>query len=430
MRAVIFDLDDTIFNTKECKPYLRTPIGREVICNKIEDGFIEVQEQYENIVSFINELINDDIHIFIFSDSPKNYCLTLINKFGINIHEDDVFGSQHKPCVEYYTFFDNYEEIAVVGDSAKDIYFAHMHGFTSILLGKLSEADKKFYRIWSKPNDICTDLKELDSALSRFLNGNLKFIEHDFSAKYEKVNHEEVELIEIPHDRIGYSYEYWSNPNEWNEIEDRKRIWFDVQRSIKVAKELSDDQIDQKQAVSFYNQSGVVSDGKPFKTIMWVYYLKFVEWANSLGLTGDVYLVPVPPSSPIECNESFTMNVLAKKWANYAYHSKKANQINFKLINCYVVDRFWPTPSSHITGGRREIEPHLKTMAVFNAVDKIKNASAIIIIDDIVTSGTQMNAVATILKDVGIFSSNTPIYGYALAKTTHAEEQDGDEDWF
>ncbi|GKW26733.1 hypothetical protein [Pectobacterium brasiliense] len=429
MIAIIFDLDDTIFNTKECKPYLRTQIGRDVICNKIEDGIIEVQEQHNGIVSFINELIKDNIHVFIFSDSPKNYCVTLINKFGINVHESCIYGSQHKPCVDYHELFDDYDRIAVVGDSAKDIYFAHMYGFTSILLGRLSKNVEKFYQDWSKPTSICTSLKELSDELFRFSEGELNFIEHDFSSKYKKFDHSTVKLIKIPHDRIGYSYEYWSNPNEWNNIEERKNIWFDVQRSIKVAKELNNSQIAQKVAVSFYNRSGFISDGKPFRNIMWIYYANFVKWANSLGLSGNVYLVPVPPSAPIECNESFSMNELVKMWATYAYHSKRNNEINFDLVPAYIVDRFWPTPSSHLTGGMREIEPHLKTMGVFEDVDKIGDASTVIIIDDIVTSGTQMNAVATVLTASGVFPISTIIYGYALAKTTHTDEQE-DDDWF
>lgn len=430
MKGVIFDLDDTIFDTKECKPYLRTHAGREVICDKIISGKVKVSEKYEGIVNYINSLIEDDIDVFIFSDSPKNYCLTLIDKFGIMIHEDDVFGSQHKPCVENHNFFSNYDEMVVIGDSAKDIFFAHIHGFSSILLARISSSAYKFYAKWTKPTSFCADLYELEHAMIRFFNGKLPFVKHDFASNHDLVNLEKLAIIEIPNERIGYSFEYWSNPKEWDDIDERKNVWFEVQRSIKVAKDLSDYQIEQKQGVSFYNKSGTISDGKPFKTIMWVYYLKFIEWANSLGLTGNVYLVPIPPSAPIECNETFTMNVLVKKWSTYARHYRKDKKIQFSLINCYVVDRFWPTPSAHLLGGRREIEPHLNTMAVFKNIDKIKDASAVIIIDDIITSGTQMNAVATILTYSKIFPKNTPIYGYALAKTTHLEEEDDDDLWF
>lgn len=430
MKAIIFDLDETILSTKQCKPYLRTPAGRSVICERIISGGVNVFEKFDGIIDYINLLTNEDgLHVYIFSDSPKNYCLTLLDFFKINIHENKVYGSQHKPCVDDYDLYDDYEEVLVIGDSAKDVYFAHMKSFSSILLARLDKKVVSFYNDWTKPNKICTSLDELKNAVNDFMAGRLSFIEHDFSVNHKNLNRADLEVTLIPAESIGYSNEYWSNPNEWGGVEQRINIWFEVQRSIKVAKELSDDEIEAKVAIEFYNKNGSIGEGKPFKNLMWAHYLIFKDWVKEKNIHGNVYLVPVPPSAPIECNESFPINVLINQWVKYGYYSKREGDIDFTLINAYIVDRFWPTPSSHVVGGRREIETHLNTMAVFKDAKVVPDKSTIIIIDDIITSGTQMNAVATILASSKLFPKDTQILGYALAKTTHHNEADEDH-WF
>ncbi|MDM7296411.1 hypothetical protein, partial [Klebsiella pneumoniae] len=61
--------------------------------------------------------------------------------------------------------------------------------------------------------------------------------------------------------------------------------------------------------------------------------------------------------------------------------------------------------------------PHLETLGTYKKITK-NDGTAVIILDDIVTSGTQMNAVATLLTEVGIFKNEIPFYGYAFARTT------------
>ena len=71
-----------------------------------------------------------------------------------------------------------------------------------------------------------------------------------------------------------------------------------------------------------------------------------------------------------------------------------------------------------MSNGRREVSPHLETLGVYQGAIKFHKPDAVIIIDDVVTSGTQMKAVATLLAATKMYPENTPVYGYALVKTT------------
>lgn len=416
-KAIILDLDDTIFATQQCKPYLRTGAGRAVIPSLIAQGTISVLEMHYGIVSYINTLIKNDIAVYVFSDSPAEYCLAVLKKGGVNIDESNVFGSQHKPIVDNNWVFGGHDKFLVIGDSPKDIYFAHMKKYPSVLLADIGQDQKDFYSKWTKPSAICTNVSELMSVTRRFLSDDLVFEENDFKGMYLTVNSQSADIFSIPSENIGNAFEYWPNSADWNGVEQRKTTWFDVKRSIKVAKELTKEEIEKSDKVTFYNNNTTIGAGKAFKAIMWVYFQEFKKWAIGKGLKGTVYIVPTPPSVPMECNKSFPILILAEWWGKYGYHAYNEKKLDFSLQLLYAVERYWPTTPAHMSNGRREVRPHLETLGVYKSINA-KDASAIVIIDDIVTSGTQMNAVATMLVETGVVKEDIPIYGYALARTT------------
>lgn len=415
MRAIIFDLDNTIFDTDICKPYLRTNAGRDVISEHILSGKIVVSEKFKGIVNYINDLASDVVDLYVVSDSPKDYCVSILSVYKVSIKESNIFGSQHKPCGELAVNRELYEDILVIGDSPKDIYFAHINKLPSIMLNAIKDDRVEFYRYWTKPNEICRSLYELSSVISHFLTGGLTFLENDFHSMYITLDPSIAKIIEIPDGNIGHAFEYWPNTEDWEDVAIRKNVWFDVKRSIKVAKELTKKEIEFSSQVLFYNKNGEIGPGKAFKAIMWAYFQEFKRWIIDTGIEGKVYLVPAPASVPMECNASFPMNILAKWWRKYAYYDE---QIKCSLVDLYAVERFWPTKPAHMSEGKREVTPHFETLGVYPEVNKITDAAALIIIDDVVTSGTQMNAVSSLLLGTGIFPVDVPLYGYALARTT------------
>lgn len=416
MRAIIFDLDDTIYDTVSFRPYLRTAYGREVIPGLISSGNLNIKEKFPGIIEYINNLIQTGSHIYILSDSPKEYCASVITKSGLKINLDNVYGSQHKPCVEHLDFFDYYDEVLVVGDSPKDIYFAHLNSFSSVMLANLSDEFVKYYQKWTKPGEICRTLSELNNIVDDFYSGNFIYKKNDFCEMYKVLDSKSVNVINIDLEKIGYAHEYWPNPDDWGEVDSRKSVWFDVKRSIKVAKELNADEIKTGSQIQFFNRNNQIGTGRSFKSIMWTYFDEFRKWIIKNEITGKVYLVPAPPSVPMECNRSFPIAVLVEMWRKYAFYIK--SEIKCEFVDFNAVERYWPTTPAHMTKGRREVEPHLDTLGVYKFVETVTDASAVIIIDDVVTSGTQMSAVASLLIGAGIFADSVPIFGYALARTT------------
>lgn len=416
MKAIVFDLDNTLFKTDKCLPYLRSRAGREIISKLITDGTVEVTPIHEKMVSFVNGLVvNGKCDVFVFSDSPKDYCLSILKKHKLNIDDDNVYGSQHKPTAEDAQILEDYDGIIVIGDSPKDVYFAHLNSAASILIGRFDEKDIKFYTKWTKPTAIVTKMAELEKNIEAFLSNKFEFVEPSISDYYKTVDPENVELIELGLDRIGHSFEYWPNPDDWT-TDKQKDVWFDVKRSIKVSKDLTPKQINNKEKVSFYNQDGKIGNGRAFRNIVYEYFLEFAKWLVKNDIKGRIYLVATPSSVPFECNKSAPMQILIDWWSKYAFYRK--DELKCQIFAGSVVERYWPTKPAHMSNGRREVIPHLETLGVYQGAVKFHKPDAVIIIDDVVTSGTQMKAVATLLAATNMYPEDTPVYGYALVKTT------------
>ncbi len=416
MKAIVFDLDNTLFKTDNCQPYLRSRAGREVISKLITDGTVTVTPIHERMVPFVNELVgNEKCDVYIFSDSPKDYCLSILKKYKLKIDDDNVYGSQHKPTVEDAQILEDYDGVVVVGDSPKDVYFAHLNFAASILIGRFDEKNIKFYNKWTKPTAIVTKMDELEKNIRAFLLNEFEFVEPSISDYYKTVDPDNVELVELGLDKIGHSFEYWPNPEDWT-TDKQKDVWFDVKRSIKVSKDLTPKQIHNKEQVLFYNQDGKIGAGKAFRNIVYGYFLEFAKWLVKNDIKGRIYLVATPSSVPFECNKSALMQILIEWWSKYAFYRR--DELKCQIFDGSVVERFWPTKPAHMSNGRREVSPHLETLGVYQGAIKFHKPDAVIIIDDVVTSGTQMKAVATLLAATKMYPENTPVYGYALVKTT------------
>lgn len=417
MKAIIFDLDNTLFKTDHCQVYLRSKAGRSVIPQLIKDGIVKVNPINDRIINFVNKLIkNKNCDVYIFSDSPKNYCLSILEYHHVNINSDNVYGSQHKPTAEDSYILDSYKDVIIIGDSPKDIYFAHINSAISVLIGNFNKSEIDYYELWTKPTAIITKKLQLESYIELFLSDSIQFSKPEISTNYITADPKTADISNLNLDRIGYSFEYWPNPNDWGDDSRKKSVWFDVQRSIKVSKYLTETEIKKYEAVSFYNQDRTIGKGRSFRKLAYSYYLKFEEWLLSKKIRGRIYLVATPSSVPFECNKSSPIQVLIDLWSTYAFHNK--DKLDCEIIPSTIVERFWPTKPAHMSNGRREIEPHLETLGIYSGTKKFEDPDAVIIIDDVVTSGTQMKAVATLLSEAEMYPADTPVYGYALVKTT------------
>ncbi|WP_105467178.1 hypothetical protein [Escherichia coli] len=415
MKAILFDLDNTLFSTSCCNVYLRSRAGRNVICDLIQSGRLNITPLDPGIVNYVNQLNNThDIDVFIISDSPKDYCLTILRRFGMNIDEEKVIGSMHKPCIENEELFSTYSKVLVIGDTPKDIFLAHRLKAASIFLTCLTEYDIDFSVNNSLPYAVASSFEELEQKIREFVENDFEYETPYFKTLLNTVDPEGVAIVDIPDEDIGYVFKYIPDLDEIDNQED-KNTWFKIHRSIKPAKILSYQDLDGKKRVSFYNQNNTITDGMAFRDIAWFARLNFCEWIKEKNITGKVYLVAAPSSVPRECNQSLPMGVLVNWWVKWLPY---VEDINIRVLDGSYVERFWPTTPSHMSKGKREIRPHFNTLGVFKDAEPFDaDTSAIIIVDDVVTSGTQMKAVASLLVGTNMVPEGAKIYGYALAKT-------------
>ncbi|HGH4658439.1 TPA: hypothetical protein ACJIWY_001356 [Enterobacter bugandensis] len=424
MKAILFDLDNTLFATQECNVYLRSRAGREVVCDLIRQGSLNVTPLDARLPGFINMLDEaNDLDVFIISDSPKDYCITILNKFGITVSHDKVLGAMHKPCVEEEVegIFSDYEKVLVVGDTPKDIYFAHRLKAASVFLTCLTDYDINFSVNNSVPSAVAKSYIELVDVINDFLRDELTFEIPYFKPHFKTVDADTAFIVDIADENIGFAMKYIPELDDIDNEED-KFTWFKIHRSIKPAKILSYSDLDAKKKVSFYNNNSKISEGVAFRDVAWFARISFVKWLQDKNITGKVYLVAAPSSVPRECNKSLPMEILVHWWVKWLPYISEGR---FQVLNGNYVERFWPTTPAHMSKGRREIRPHFHTLGVFNDANPYdEDTSAIIIIDDVVTSGTQMKAVASLLQGTGMIPRGVPIYGYALAKTTRASVSD------
>lgn len=421
MKAILFDLDNTLFATQNCSVYLRSKAGRGDVCDLINRGVIKIEPLDPCLSDYLNALEKQQgVDVYIISDSPKDYCLAILSKFSISIDSDRVFGSMHKPCIEVETeeLFVSYDEVLVVGDTPKDIYLAHRLEVVSVFLTSLTDYDVNFSVDNSMPTVVAHSFKELTDVISRFIFHGIKYTPFKFKPHFLTIDEKTAPIFEIPDENIGFVMRYIPDLDDIEEENDRF-TWFKIHRSIKPAKYLSYSELDLKVKIPFYNNNKTISEGMAFRNIAWFGRINFSEWLKQKNITGKVYLVAAPSSVPRECNKSLPMEMLVSWWVKWFPYLPNTN---INLINGSYVERFWPTTPAHMSKGRREVRPHFKTLGVFKDAPSFDDdTSAIIIIDDVVTSGTQMKAIASLLHGTGLVPNGVPIYGYALAKTMRTD---------
>jgi hypoxanthine phosphoribosyltransferase len=96
-----------------------------------------------------------------------------------------------------------------------------------------------------------------------------------------------------------------------------------------------------------------------------------------------------------------------------------------------IFERYWPKTPSHLTSGWRDMDEQFDTLGVYSACrNQVANVDFVIIVDDVVTSGSHMNAIASFLRTAKLVNESAVILGYALYKTLRMQDADDpDIDW-
>lgn len=436
MRVIIFDLDLTLAATEECHAYLRTRIGRESVVEALQSKTVDVSFYSSRLVRYVNALLNNtECCVIVVSDSPKDYCVEVLKQGGYKISERWIFGSQSKPLVLHDAIADavaeEYEVLAsslsylVVGDSPKDIYYAHHIASPSIFVSWGSKQSTMAHH--ANPTYRADKIQDLEKCINVFLSGKLAYKPYDFKKDYLVLDPQSKEFrrTELPVERIGYGKEYVKNKDDYRDIKD---VWAsnELRWVVKQAKNLSKAQHEARVGTPLFGKNGLYS-ADPFKSKAGHFKNDFIRWCERNNIKGNVLLVPVPPSVPRECNLTHSMSIMShwwEKWINSEDHG-----LTIKVHDIF--ERFWPKVPSHQSSGWRDMDDQFATLGLFLGLQKkVNNAHFVVIIDDVVTSGSHINAIASFVRTLGLVDSNVQIYGYALFKTIKIEAaNDIDMSW-
>lgn len=432
MRVIIFDLDLTLASTEACHAYLRTKPGRRDIVPALKSGDVDISFYGDDLVSYFNGLkLIPDCCVAVVSDSPKDYCVQVLAQGGYLIRDWLVFGNQSKPLVRQEAISEaiaqglgvKVEELKflIIGDSPKDVYYAHSIGVPSIFTSWGSKQDRKAHH--SEPTAWADNVSQLKHHVSLFLKGDLEFKSFEFSKLYLTVDPKSKDFIrvELEDNHIGHGKEYVKNPEQYRKGNDNDK-WASIELHsvVKQAKNLSEDEHNAKIGTPLYGANGLYS-ARPFKDKAWHFKNDFIAWCKSKSISGNILLVPVPPSVPRECNLTHSMSLMCswwKYWINAGDHG-----LNVRVHDAF--ERYWPKVPSHQTPGWRDMDEQFDTLGVFNDDrPKVENVDFLIVVDDVITSGSHINAIASFIRTAGMVDDDTVIFGYALFKTLRIEASD------
>jgi len=435
MKLVIFDLDLTLINTRKCQGYLKTSGGRSLILDKIENNEIETNLYDEGFPDYINNLISEfegnesDLLPVVISNSPKDYCIALLRKHKFNFKKELIFGSAGKPVVDFdcikselYAITNkSVTDIVVVGDNPKDIHFAHDINSPSIWAswGYDSSLFQYSFR-WCSPTKQADNLAELKKLIESYKKLGVEYFEYqkpNFLKDWGMTKISSRSYIEHGLDcEIGFADLY--NPEgfkseDWRE----KSTYYNLHRTIKQSKNVPQHLLNQRQ--TFITHDKKKKEAMSLKQLAGIFFECFQNWLNEKGITGNVLLVSAPSSFPVECYNSFTVNIIAEWWSQW-------NKLpNLELISTDLfVERFKPKKASHHQPGFRNIDEQICTLGIVQRIreDIQQELSAVVFLDDVTTSGTTFRSMATLFRELQVVRNDIPLLAYALYKTERNQD--------
>jgi HAD superfamily hydrolase (TIGR01549 family) len=170
---VIFDLDQTLVDSRVCEPHRKARQWPEVYAK------IPKIQEYVGVSDLLNELKDLGIDTCVVTSSPRPYCERVLRRFGWVFRKTVCYHdtARRKPHADPYLaamaqFGAEAADTVAVGDAANDIYAAESGGIFSI--GTLwGSADGDALRE-SSPDVICESVEELRQALLEFKGGREK----------------------------------------------------------------------------------------------------------------------------------------------------------------------------------------------------------------------------------------------------------------
>ncbi|MFC1774976.1 hypothetical protein ACFLZN_01525 [Nanoarchaeota archaeon] len=394
MRHLLIDLDGCLIKNDGVHkdPRWRVLLGR----SNCREYFLKHAHRFktevydESLVDLVEDF-HDHGKVTIVTNSPRWYARFLLDRHGFPDDLPLIAGAK-KPRgrdVPEYVRENRLDEdnAVIIGDGPQDILEGRMQDIPSIGV-TWGYWDESVLRR-AKPTFIVDDPTDLEDWTYEL--GDAEELVHEFPDDPDVPKN-------IPNVAILNMDEYYPKEIQCSASSHsfRQRIWrFKESKNFTLA-ELKTGIMD-----NFFHK-GSLRGYASYIDAMQHLTGRFVQFLRGYKLAKNTLLVPAPNSLPEYCYRSDPNAILAQNIAN---------MWDICLYDKRIVRRIIPKSESH-SGGSRSHAGHILTMRSFSKRVEIEND--VIIIDDITTSGTQINSIAHVLRQRGFTGR---IYGFVMGKT-------------
>lgn len=394
MKHLLIDLDDCLVETSALRVYRKTPSGRAFVTQNIDKMPTRLADR--RLVELVKKYHNQK-KATIVTNSPKDYATAVLKKHGFP--DVPVIGAAKKPWFGSLENLvgDNGKDFVMIGDSPKDVLPAHLLNIVSIGTTWYQELSSDYLAL-SEPTKTAKTVDELLSILedveSEKINPSPFKLPNEF--KYLPEREFWKPAPEIDWASIGNYIPYSEGGDEFSsDILNYKNI-----------KEIWPQDINRATIQFFSTKQQRIMGWKRYSSALVYFAKKVAKIIEETELEGSTLLVPAPNSNPRYCYRSFPNEMLALE-VSHILNDKKLYDPEKRIIY-----RTLPKPKASETNNRNR-DFNLLSLGV--KPDFNSNPDNVVILDDVRTSGSQIECVAKVLRYFGVGKN---YYAIVLGQTS------------
>lgn len=395
MKHLLIDLDDCLVDTSALRVYRKTPSGRAYVTQNIDRMRTRLADR--RLVELVKKYHNNK-KVTVVTNSPKDYAAAVLKKHGFP--DVPVIGAAKKP---WFGSLENLvgesgKDFVMVGDSPKDVLPAHLLNISSIGTTWYQELTPDFLAL-SEPTKTAKSVDELLSILEDVESEKVSWSPFKLPKEFKYLPDKEFwkPAPKINWASIGNYIPYSEGGDKFSsdilDYKNIKEIWpQDINRAI----------------IQFFSTKQQRVMGWKRYSAALVYFAR--EVANIIEkaeLEGSTILVPAPNSNPRYCYRSFPNEMLALE-VSHILKDKSLYNPEKRIIY-----RTLPKPKASETNNRNR---NFNLLSLGVKPEYSSNPDNVIILDDVRTSGSQVECVAKVLNYFGIGKN---YYAVVLGQTVN-----------
>lgn len=398
---ILTDLDDFLVVTGHLEVFRKTGPGREYLLANIND--IPTELTHPRMAELMN-YYHRNHRVSVITNSPAGYSQALLAKHGFD-ENISVYANANKPNTSSLDDAINdagslAETCVVLGDSAKDVVAAHLLGICSIAAPWGDSTREQLEK--AQASLIADDFAQIERGLIRFEGGTLQYVPKiNIPNTFRLAEKGWSTQVQLDIHQLG-AYFPWSRNKANMDVHSTQLL------DIKFAKDYISEEVFAGVTRDYF-AGGQMRQGSMIRTSLESLMNKAAQKIEEMGLEGPIYLAEAPNSLPDYCYRSDILR-------EFTLMLDDLTEGTYAVFPARLLLRRYPKESAHSTGNRGA-SLHYSTMAINLCPENrqaLAHAANIVIIDDIMTSGTTLKCNAHLIRSAGFEGY---ICGLALGKT-------------